>query len=184
MALALAKANLSQLVLVDIQTKLAAVMPPEVMQKVIKNCGILMQAAQLLEVSTLLTEQYPRGLGHTVPELLAQLPQAKPIEKTHFSCMGEPSFVRQLTRDHTQVILTGMETHICVCQTAMDLIAHGKQVFVVEDAVLSRSSDNKANAIARMREAGCVITNTESLVFEWLGKAEGDAFKVITKLIR
>lgn len=184
MALALAKANLSQLVLVDIQTKLAAAMHQEAMQKVIRNCGILLQAAQLLEVPTLLTEQYPKGLGHTVPELLAHFPTIQPIEKTHFSCMGEPAFARQLTRDHTQVILTGMETHICVCQTALDLLSHGKQVFVVEDAVISRSSDNKANAIARMRGAGCVITNTESLVFEWLGKAEGDAFKVITKLIR
>lgn len=180
----LAKANLSQLVLVDIQTKLAAVMPAEAMQSVIKHCGILLQAAQLLEVQTLLTEQYPRGLGHTVPELMAQLQKVQPIEKTHFSCMGEPAFARQLTRDHTQVILAGMETHICICQTALDLLSHGKQVFVVEDAVISRNPDNKANAIARMREAGCVITNTESLVFEWLGKAEGDAFKVITKLIR
>lgn len=184
MASQLAKVNVSQLVLVDIQTKLAAVMPQEAMQKVLKNCEILLQAAQLLEVPTLLTEQYPRGLGHTVPELLAQLPQAQPIEKKHFSCMGEPSFVRQLTRDHTQVVLTGMETHICVCQTALELIAHGKQVFVVEDAVISRNPENKTNAIARMREAGCMITNTESLVFEWLGKAEGDAFKVISKLIR
>lgn len=184
MALQLAKANLSQLVLVDIQTKLAAVMPPEAMQKVIKNGEILSQAAQLLNVPTLLTEQYPKGLGHTVPELLAQFPQTQVIEKTHFSCMGEPSFVRQLTRDHSQIVLAGMETHICVCQTALDLIAHGKQVFVVEDAVISRNPDNKANAIARMREAGCIVTNTESLVFEWLGKAEGDAFKAISKLIR
>lgn len=180
----LAKANLSQLVLVDIQTKLAAVMSAEAMQNVIKHCGILLQAAQLLELQTLLTEQYPRGLGHTVPELMAQLQKIQPIEKTHFSCMGEPAFARQLTRDHTQVILAGMETHICICQTALDLLAHGKQVFVVEDAVISRNLDNKANAIARMREAGCVITNTESLVFEWLGKAEGDAFKQISRLIR
>lgn len=184
MQLQLAKANLSQLVLVDIQTKLAAVMQPEAMQKVIKNGEILLQVAQLLQVPVMLTEQYPKGLGHTVPALLAQLPQVQVIEKTNFSCMGEASFVRQLTRDHSQIVLAGMETHICVCQTALDLLAHGKQVFVVEDAVISRNPDNKANAIARMREAGCVITNTESLVFEWLGKAEGDAFKAISQLIR
>lgn len=184
MVLALAKANLSQLVLVDIQTKLAAVMPQEAMQQVIKNCGILLQAAQHLEVQTLLTEQYPKGLGRTVSALLAYFPNIQPIEKTHFSCLGEPDFARQLTRDHPQVILAGMETHICICQTALDLRSHGKQVFVVEDAVISRNPDNKTNAIARMREAGCVVTNTESLVFEWLGKAEGDGFKAISKLIR
>jgi len=98
--------------------------------------------------------------------------------------LAEPKFSRQLTRDHAQVALAGMEAHICVLQTALDLIAIGKQVFVVEDAIISRSPTNKANAIARMRSAGCIITNTESLVFEWLGVAQGDAFKAISKLIR
>jgi nicotinamidase-related amidase len=180
----LSQASLSQLVIVDIQTKLTAVMPQAAMQSVIKNCGILLQAAQLLNVPVLLTEQYPRGLGPTIPELLAQQTNTKPIEKTHFSCMGEPAFVQQLTRDHSQVILAGMETHICVCQTALDLLANQKVVFVIEDAVISRNPENKANAIARMRDAGCVISNTESLVFEWLAKAEGDAFKTISRLIR
>ena len=77
-----------------------------------------------------------------------------------------------------------MEAHICILQTAFDLVQAGKQVFVAEDAILSRNPVNKANAIARMREAGCSIANTESIVFEWLGKAEGDAFKAISKLIR
>jgi nicotinamidase-related amidase len=77
-----------------------------------------------------------------------------------------------------------MESHICILQTALDLIAAGKQVFVVEDAVVSRNPANKANAIARMRGAGCIITNTESVVFEWLGAAEGEVFKAVSKLIR
>ena len=77
-----------------------------------------------------------------------------------------------------------MEAHICILQTALDLVAAGKQVFVVEDAVISRNPANKANALARMRDAGCVITNTESVVFEWLGAAEGDVFKTVSKLIR
>lgn len=184
MQINLAKANHSQLILVDIQTKLQGVMPPAELATTIKNCGVLVQAATLLEVPTVLTEQYPKGLGVTVPELLALLPNSKPIEKLHFSALGEARFARQLTKDRTQIVLAGMEAHICILQTAIDLIANGKQVFVVEDAVISRNPANKANAIARMRDAGCIITNTESVVFEWLGKAEGDAFKTISRLIR
>ena len=180
----LAKARLSQLVLVDIQTKLFGVMPPIELESTLKNGGILAQAATLLEVPTVLTEQYPKGLGHTAPALLAFLPTIRPIEKIHFSCAGEAHFNSKLTKERSQIILAGMETHICILQTAMDLMANNKQVFVVEDAVISRNSANKANAIARMRDAGCIITNTESVVFEWLGRAEGDAFKTISRLIR
>jgi nicotinamidase-related amidase len=158
-------------------------MAPEAMQSVIKNCGILVTAAAMLEVPTLLTEQYPQGLGNTVPELLAQLTRIKAIEKTAFSCAAEPKFTRQLTVDRPQMILAGMEAHICVLQTALALVAN-KQVFVVEDAIISRNPANKANAIARLRDAGCIISNTESVVFEWLGKAEGETFKAISKLIR
>lgn len=180
------KANVasSQFVLVDVQERLAAVMPPDAMQDVIKNCGILVQSARLLNVPLIVTEQYPKGLGHTVPELAALLPRLQPVEKTTFSCLHEPKFKRQLTSDHSQVILAGMETHICIVQTALDLRALGKQVLIVEDAVVSRHPANKANALARLRDAGCVITNTESVVFEWLGIAEGETFKAISKLIR
>lgn len=177
-------ANLSQLILVDMQTRLTSVMPPDAVQAVIKNSGILAQAAAMLEVPVIVTEQYPSGLGNTVPELLALLPNVKPVEKVTFSCMAEPKFSRHLTRDHSQIVLAGMEAHICVLQTAMSLIAAGKQVFVAEDAIVSRNPVNKANALARMRDAGCIISNTESIVFEWLGHAEGDAFKAISKLIR
>ncbi|NOU25494.1 MAG: hydrolase [Methylotenera sp.] len=176
--------NLSQLVVIDMQTRLITAMPHDELQTTIKNAGILVHAAALLAVPTIVTEQYPKGLGHTVPELLALLPTTKPIEKISFSCLAEPKFSRQLTGDHTQIVLAGMEAHICILQTAFDLVQAGKQVFVAEDAILSRNPANKANAIARMREAGCSIANTESIVFEWLGKAEGDAFKAISKLIR
>lgn len=178
-----ASASLSQLAIVDVQAKLAPAMPEQEMQAVIKNCGILLQAANLLNVAHIVTEQYPKGLGHTVPEL-ASFIQQPPIEKIVFSCAAEPKFNRYLTRDHSQVVLAGMEAHICILQTALDLLSMGKQVFVVEDAIISRNAANKVNAIARMRSAGCIITNTESLVFEWLGVASGDAFKAISKLIR
>lgn len=180
---AIAQVGLSQLVIVDMQTRLASVMQPEAMQIVIKNCGILATAAAMLEVPALLTEQYPKGLGNTVPELQTQLGKIQAIEKTAFSCMAEPKFARQLTVDRPQIILAGMEAHICVLQTALSLVQN-KQVFVVEDAIISRDLANKANAIARLREAGCIVTNVESVLFEWLGKAEGDTFKAISKLIR
>jgi nicotinamidase-related amidase len=180
----LIKAALSQLVIIDTQTKLIAAMPQEALQACIKNTGILAQAASMLAVPTIITEQYPKGLGNTVPELLAFLPNIKAVEKLSFSCLAEPKFSRQLTRDHSQIVLAGMEAHICVLQSALDLVSAGKQVFVAEDAIISRNPANKANALARMREAGCIISNTESILFEWLGIAEGDAFKAISKLIR
>ena len=177
------RAGLSQLILIDMQTRLLSAMPQEAMQTVIRNCGILAQAAAMLEVPVIVSEQYPKGLGNTTPELLAFLPNIKPVEKLTFSCMAEPKFSRQLTRDHSQVVIAGMEAHICVLQTALDL-QNSKQVFVAEDAIISRNPANKANALARMREAGCIISNTESIVFEWLGKADSDAFKAISLLVR
>lgn len=174
----------SQLVIIDMQVKLATAMPAELLQNVVKNCGILAQAATLLAVPTILTEQYPQGLGETLAEIKSHLPNSKPITKTAFSACGEPKFNQQLQRENSQIILAGMEAHICVLQTALGLIKAGKTVFVVEDVILSRNASHKANAIARLRDAGCVITNTESVVFEWLGDANHAAFKTISKLIK
>ncbi len=174
----------SQLVIVDMQVKLATAMPSEALQSVVKNCGILAQASQLLALPIIVTEQYPQGLGETLPEIKLHLPNSKPIAKMAFSACGEPKFSQQLQRENSQIILAGMEAHICVLQTALNLLQANKQVFVVEDAIISRNPANKANAIARMRDAGCVIGNTESIVFEWLGNANHDAFKAVSKLIR
>ncbi len=180
----LANQQLSQFVIVDMQVKLASVMPAEALQGVVKNCGVLVQAAHLLAVPTIFTEQYPQGLGETLSEIKQHLPNCKPVTKTAFSACGEPRFSQQLHRDNPQIILAGMEAHICVLQTALALLQAGKQVFVAEDAVISRNPANKANALARLRDAGCVISNTESVVFEWLGNANHEAFKAISKLIR
>lgn len=180
----LLKVGLSQLLIVDVQTRLIGVMPEADMAVCLKQSGILAQAAALLAVPIILTEQYPKGLGHTDPALMAHLTGVLPVEKTAFSCLAEAKVKRQLSRDRSQIVLAGMEAHICILQTAMDLMSMGKQVYVAEDAIISRQPANKANAIARMREAGCIISNTESIVFEWLGRAEGDAFKAISKLIR
>ena len=180
----LLKVDLSQLLIVDVQTRLIGVMPEGDVAACLKQSGILAQAAALLAVPIILTEQYPKGLGHTDPALMAQLSGVTPVEKTAFSCLAEAKVKRQLSRDRSQIVLAGMEAHICILQTALDLMAAGKQVHVAEDAIISRSPNNKANAVARLREAGCIISNTESIVFEWLGRAEGDAFKKISQLIR
>lgn len=180
----LASQQLSQLVIIDMQVKLASVMPAEALQGVVRNCGVLVQAAHLLAVPTILTEQYPQGLGETLSEIKQHLPNCRPVTKTAFSACGEPRFSQQLHRDKSQIVLAGMEAHICVLQTALALLQAGKQVFVAEDAVISRNPANKANALARLRDAGCVISNTESVVFEWLGNANHEAFKAVSKLIR
>lgn len=184
MTQALAKLDSCQLVVIDMQTKLSMAMPAEAMAAVIKQTHIMLQAAKLLVMPTLFTEQYPQGLGHTMPELLAGISDATVTEKTAFSACAEPKFNAKLSRDKSQVVLLGMEAHICVLQTALDLLAHHKQVWVLEDAIISRNPANKANAIARMRDAGCMITNTESLLFECIGNAQHEAFKAIAKLIR
>lgn len=173
-----------QLVVVDMQTRLSTAMPPDDLQQVCKQTAALLQGAKLLAIPTIITEQYPTGLGETLPMLKAHASEAVYVEKTAFSACGEPRFNQKLHRDGAQIILTGMEAHICVLQTALDLTALGKQVFVVEDAILSRNPNNNTNAVARMREAGCIITNTESVLFECLGHAKHEAFKAISALIR
>ena len=174
---------LSQIVFIDIQEKLVDVMMKNEIKKVIDASSVLIEAAKILEVPCLHTEQYPKGLGPTVKKLKSLLPHP-PIEKKAFSCLDEPNFKSHLVKSRPQIILCGLETHICILQTALALKASGKEVFVVEDATLSRSNLNHQNAIHRLRSEGVVITNVESVIFEWLRVAEGDHFKAVAKLIK
>lgn len=174
----------SQLAIIDVQTKLCGVMSVVEMQVVANNISILLQTANRLQVPVIVTEQYPQALGETIPEISQHFIGIKPIEKTVFSAYAEPRFKAQCQRDKSQIILAGLEAHICVLQTALDLMAQGKQVIVVEDAVLSRNANNKRNAMMRLAQAGCIIASTESVVFEWLGHAKHEAFKEISKLIK
>jgi nicotinamidase-related amidase len=174
---------LSQVVVIDIQDKLVDVMPKSEIKKVIDASSVLIQAAKILEVPCLYTEQYPKGLGLTVKKIKSLLPEPA-IEKKTFSCLDESKFKSALVKSRPQIILCGLETHICILQTALALKAAGKEVFVVEDATLSRSSLHHQNAIARLRSEGIVVTNIESVIFEWLRAAEGDHFKIIAKLIK
>jgi nicotinamidase-related amidase len=173
----LARAADSSLVVIDLQERLASAMPAR--ESVVRAAGILLQAAARLGIPVWVTEQYPKGLGPTVAELAGSLPaDAQRIEKTSFSaCAALP-----LTRP--QVILAGMEAHVCVLQTALELAAAGREVFVVGDAVCSRTEANRANALERLQAAGVVVANTESVLFEWLRDATHDQFRTISKLIR
>ncbi len=173
----------SQFIVIDIQPKLCGVMPADTIGGMIQNTATLLLAAKLCEVPVIATEQYPQGLGETSVEIKQHLDHT-PIAKTAFSACEEPRFSQQLHRDRPQIILTGMEAHICVLQTALDLLAAGKQVFVIQDAVISRNPANQANALDRLGHAGCIITNAESVIFEWLGNARHPHFKALAALIK
>lgn len=173
----LARAADSALLVIDIQERLAAVMPAR--DTVVRSTGILIEAAALLNIPIYLSEQYPKGLGPTVAEVALKLPEsATRIEKTCFSASAA------LTVSRPQVVLAGMEAHVCVLQTAMQLTDQDLDVFVVADAVCSRTDANYGNALARMQAAGIVITNTESVIFEWLSDASHQHFRALSRLIR
>jgi nicotinamidase-related amidase len=175
----LARAADSTLVIIDIQERLAAAMRPDALAGVVRSARILMEAASRLGIPLILTEQYPKGLGTTVAGVLEELPAgAQRLEKTCFSAAALE------TAGRPQVILVGMEAHVCVLQSALELRAAGRQVFVVEDGCCSRDPRNHANAMQRMRAAGVVVANTESVAFEWLKDARHEHFKAISALLR
>jgi nicotinamidase-related amidase len=175
----------SQLILIDIQARLAEAMHPELRARAIANAAILAEAARELAIPLTVTRQYPKGLGELVPELSEALgEQQVSVDKTSFSCCGTDPFLAALDGGRKQAVIAGMETHVCVLQTAHDLLARGYRVFVVEDAVCSRRELNHHNALARLRQAGVIVTNTESVMFEWLRDARHEQFKSLSRLIK
>lgn len=176
----------STLLVVDIQQRLGDAMPGKVLNRVLQNTSLLARAAGLLEVPILHTEQYPQGLGTTHPLVLESLPdERRHFTKTTFSCMnadGFPAAIASLGR--RQAVLVGMEAHVCILQTAMDLKATGAEVFVVEDAICSRRLENYQNALDRMRACGIGIVSAESVVFEWMGDSRHPHFKTIQGWLR
>jgi nicotinamidase-related amidase len=185
-ALDLCEATKSLLLVVDVQERLCAAMADDERARMLKNTGTLLHAAAKLEIPVLITEQYPQGLGVTESSLLDRLPaRTYKFEKTGFSCCAAIGFTGALEASgRTQVILAGLETHVCVLQTALDLVRLGWQAYVVEDAVCSRQATCKRNALRRMQQAGVVVTITESVIFEWLGDAAHPVFKDLSRLIR
>lgn len=173
----------SLLLVVDIQEKLA----PAILNAdaVVANAVKLIQAAQHLNVPILASEQYPKGLGRTVALLRNLLPSAALFDKTHFSCLREPGLADHLRQtQRQQMIVCGMEAHVCVLQTALDLKAAGYTTMVVADAVSSRQQENYALGLARLRDAGVEIATTEMVLFEWIGQAGTPEFKSLLALIK
>jgi nicotinamidase-related amidase len=173
------------LLVIDVQEKLFPVMDEKVYGKVKKNIINLVKGANKLNVPVFYTQQYTKGLGETDPDIKAELKEATFYEKTSFSCCGEESFSDDfLERDFESVIIVGMETHICVLQTVVDLVTAGFAVHVAADAVCSRDKFNWKFGLEFMKDAGGIITVTEIALFQLLGKAGTENFKYISKLVK
>ncbi len=176
----------SLLLVIDIQERLVSAMGKKSRLRLEKNSALLIDTASLLKVPVFHTEQYPKGLGSTLQTLGQRLEESSiKTEKTSFSCCGEPSFQAQLRETHKrQIIITGLESHVCVLQTALELEKQGFEVYVVEDAIASRKKSNHHNALARMRQQGVIISNTESVLFEWLRDTNHPSFKAVSALLK
>jgi len=175
----------SALVVVDIQEKLL----PAVQRRdeLVRNCQLLIRLAGILEIPVLLTTQYSRGLGATVPEIAELLPGVSAIDKLSFGCFGEESFrtsVHALPGHRTDILLCGMESHICVMQTALGALGCGYVVHVAADAISSRTELNWKLGIDRMAAAGCVISSTEMMMYELLRKSGTKPFKEMLQYIK
>ncbi len=182
----LCEAEQSLLLIVDIQQRLTTVMPDDQLGKMLHNTQILLQGATSMDIPVVATEQYPKGLGRIHSDIKQVLPaKTQVFEKTGFSCCSSNGFINTLKNSaRTQIIISGIETHICVLQTALQLKANGFSVFVVDDATCSRLASHHSNALARMRQHDIEITNHESVLFEWLGDASHPDFKLLSNLIR
>ncbi len=178
-------ADNSCLIVIDMQERLVPAM--QAPARTIRNAGILITAAQELAVPVLLTEQYPNGLGATVPELAraASAAGATILPKMHFSCMENHEFAAAFkATGRNQAVIAGMEAHICVMQTAVSLMDPGFEVFVVTDATSSRTLESEKACLDRLQGCGAGIVTTEMVVFEWLGEAGTPAFKALLPLIK
>jgi nicotinamidase-related amidase len=171
------------LVIIDIQGKLWNVMHDKA--ALLENVQKLAKAMRVLSVPIILTEQNPQGLGPTVPELIQYMPEVKALPKFCFNCYQDSGFEQELTRlNRKQVLLCGIESHICVYQTALELISRGYEVQVVADGVASRVQTNKEIALARMQSESVKLTATEMAIFELLGSADSPLFKEILRVIK
>ncbi len=173
----------SQLLLVDMQERLAPAIAD--IASVEARCGTLLQAAAELAVPVLISEQYRKGLGATLPALLALAGTHQAFEKLEFSCFANPALRAALTAvAGRNTIICGTEAHVCVLQTALELRAAGHDVTLVADAIGSRRVESKMVAIERMRAAGIDVVTSEMVLFEWLRTAAAPEFKAISRLIR
>ena len=178
----LIQASQSVLLLIDLQARLAPAIHD--IDAVLRHNLWLVEVAQRLGVPVAATVQYPAGLGPMVPELTARIPVADVVEKIHFSAAADGCLASLPALARHQVVLTGTETHVCVLQTALGLLAQGKEVFVVAEAVGSRRPEDKELALQRLRQEGCRIVSREMVAFEWLRGCEHPAFKEMLSLVK
>jgi len=172
----------SRLLIVDMQEKLLPVINDQ--EAVLANCLKLIKAAKILEVPATVTEQYPKGLGPTVSAIAERLPHGP--EKIEFSCLNclDWNSTAADPEGRFKVVVAGIESHVCVLQTVLDLLSQGFRVFVAADAVGSRKPLDREIALQRMASSGAVITTTESVLFEWCERAGTPEFKEISRLVR
>jgi nicotinamidase-related amidase len=177
-------ASSTAIVVVDIQEKFVPAIGR--MADILPKIKTLLSAAKELKVPVMVTEQYPKGLGRTIPELLPLLPEGfQPLEKTSFSCFGAEGFRTELSKSPVKsLVLIGIETHICLLQTAVHALERGYEVFLVADCVASRNDFDRDIALAFMAKAGVRIVSAESLIFMLLKDASNPAFRAVSKLIK
>ena len=173
----------SLLVVTDVQGKLAQMMFGR--DTLFKNIGIIIDGIKILDIPILWLEQYPEGLGPTVKDVASHLEGYTPMPKKVFSALKDRSILKRFNDSgRDQVLMTGIETHICIYQTSMDLLSKGIKTHVIRDAVSSRTEDNKNIGLEKIARAGGHITSVETALFELLGIAEGESFKKILKLVK
>ncbi len=176
--------NNTTLVVIDVQGKLAQVMHGK--EALFENLQKLIKGVQVLGLPIIWNEQLPEKLGPTIPEVAELLAHStQPIPKSSFSCCGNPPFLAALQAGgRKQILLTGIESHVCVYQTCLDLLDQGYEVQVVTDAVSSRTAENRQLGLERMQAAGATPTSTEMALFELLRAAEGPKFKEIARIVK
>ena len=175
----------TSVVVVDVQERLMGAMPEDISGTNVKNMKILLEAAKLLGIPVTVTEQYPKGLGPTIDEIKESVDNFSPIEKVVFSCARSPEFEKVLKDiGRKSVLLCGVETHVCVLQTAIDLKNKGYDVYVPADAVISRRELDWEKGIGLIEKAGATVGTTEAFVFQLLERAGTDEFKQVSKLVR
>jgi nicotinamidase-related amidase len=177
------KRNDTAAVIIDVQEKLFPLIYEH--DKLAKNMSILIQGLKLLGVPLLVTQQYTKGLGGTVPQVGEAIGKFDHIEKMAFSCCGDEGFMNEFKKlNKKNVLLAGIEAHVCVLQTTLDLLEAGYQPVVIEDCVSSRFLNNKTVAIERMRQSGAIVSTFESILFELTEESGTELFKGIVKLVK
>lgn len=170
-------------VVIDIQERLFPAIHEN--EKLSRNVPLLIEGLKVLDVPLIVTEQYVKGLGPTIPEVAASIQGIERIEKSSFSCCDEPRFMMDVASSgRDQVIIAGIESHVCVLQTVIDLQHAGYHAVVVEDCISSRKLSDKMMALERMRREGAVITTYEAILFELLRHSGGETFKAISRLVK